>query len=142
MDVCSLRDKLFGRGVTEAAMILDPDGVREVELQHQMDWDDGRSFLGLTSLIGAEREDDSEKEKYSVAEHLQFDLEAVVHDHWLTSLTRDEVIALCRIMNRSQITTPPTFSVCQGMEYTAKQIVFDWNDIFPTMQITEQDICG
>lgn len=51
MDICELRDKLFGRGVTDAAIVLDAEGVREVEEQHQRDWDDGISYTGIAFLL-------------------------------------------------------------------------------------------
>ena len=50
MDICSLRDKLYGRGVTEAAMRLDADAVRELEQRYQKDWEDNKSYLGIALL--------------------------------------------------------------------------------------------
>jgi len=140
MDICELRNRLFGRGVTEAAITLDAEGVWEVEEQHQRDWDDGVSYAGSSLFTGNMREEDTEREAYAVAEHLQFDLETIIHDHWLSSLSRDEVIALCRTMNAAQITVPPVFTLCQGASYTADQIVFDWNEIFPIMPIAPEEI--
>lgn len=50
MDICALRDKLYGRGVTEAAMRLDADAVRELEQRYQKDWEANKSYLGIALL--------------------------------------------------------------------------------------------
>lgn len=138
MDICELRDKLFGRGVTEAAMKLDADSVRALEQRYQKEWEDGKSYLGIAAMSDTyvEQGPDQEREAEAIAEQLQLDLECVVHDHWLSSMKRGEVIALCKKLKQTQA----VYTLCQGAEYTAEQIAFDWNDIFPLDPILPKDI--
>ena len=140
MDICALRDKLYGRGVTEAAMRLDADAVRELEQRYQKDWEDNKSYLGIALLTDMfiEQGPDQEREAQAIAEQLQLDLKCFVHDNWLSQMTRSEVIALCRDL----ISRSATFTLCQGAEYTADQIAFDWNEIFPLMPILPEEIHG
>lgn len=74
MDIYALRDKLYGRGVTEAAMRLDADAVRELEQRYQKDWEDNKAYLGiaLTDMF-IEQGPDQEREAQAIAEQLQLD---------------------------------------------------------------------
>lgn len=138
MDICALRDKLFGRGVTEAAMRIDPESVRALEERYQEDFDNNKSYIGIGLLLEGNIDQgyDTEREAQAIAEQLQLDLECVVHDYWLSHLTRDEVISLCKELKR----TSKKFTLCQGAEYSADEIIFDWNDIFPIFPILEENI--
>lgn len=138
MYICDLRDELFGRGVTEAALLIDPEGVRALEERYQDDFDNNVSYLGFGLLMpeSVEQGWETEKEAAAIADQLQLDLECLVHDHWLSGLTRDEVISLCKDLKRGS----EKFILCQGAEYTADEIVFDWNDMFPIFPISPEDI--
>lgn len=138
MYICDLRDKLFGRGVTEAALKIDPDGVHALEERYQEDFDNNRSYLGINVFFPdcAEQSWETEKEAEAIADQLQLDLECLVHDHWLSSLTRDEVISLCKTLKKGS----GTYVLCQGAEYTSDQIAFDWSEIFPAFAIRPEEI--
>lgn len=138
MDICALRDELFGRGVTEAALKIDPEGVRTLEERYQENFDNNKSYLGINVFFPdcAEQGSDTEEEAQAIADQLQLDLECLVHDHWLSSLTRDEVISLCKKLKK----TSQTYILCQGAEYTADQIIFDWSEIFPAFAISPKEI--
>lgn len=138
MYICDLRDKLFGRGVTEAALQIDPNGVRELEERYQDDFDNNMSYLGINVFAPhlAEQGPDTEKEAQAIADQLQLDLECIVHDHWLSSLARGDVISLCKALKKDS----KTYVLCQGAEYTADQIAFDWSEIFPAFAINLEEI--
>lgn len=138
MYICDLRDQLFGRGVTEAAMQIDPEGVRALEERYQRDFDDNKSYLGLVMLYDGfvEQGPDTEAEAKAIADQLQLDLETIVHDHRLSELRWDEVIALCKSLKK----IGKKFVLCQGAEYTADEIAFDWNDMFPILPIQQEEI--
>ena len=113
-------------------------GVSALEEKYQEDFDNNKSYLGFGLIFDGDIEqgDDMEREAQAIAEQLQLDLECVVHDYWLSHLTRDEVISLCKELKK----TSKKFTLCQGAEYSADEIIFDWNDIFPIFPIFKEDI--
>lgn len=138
MYICDLQDQLFGRGMTEAAIQIDPKGVQRLEERYQQDFNDNKSYLGFAMLFDGfvEQGPDTKAEAKAIADQLQLDLETIVHDHWLSGLRRDKVIELCKSLKK----IGKKFVLCQGAEYTADEIAFDWNDMFPIFPIQQEEI--
>lgn len=119
-------------------MQIDPEGVQALEERCQQDFDNNKSYMGLALLYDGfvEQGPDTEEVAKATADQLQLDLETIVHDHWLSGLRRDELIALCKSLKKAG----KKFVLCQGAEYTADEIAFDWNDMLPIFPIRQEEI--
>lgn len=140
MNIHEVQLKNFGSDVHLTASTVAPEETSQLEARYQQLWDEGKYFSYQGMMFGGmmgKRTEDTPEEASACASQLQRDMEKLVEDAWLKSLSREEAVSLCNLLAKSGRLYPARIEICAGMRYDAEAIARNWSALHPD----EETIC-
>lgn len=122
--VCDRMDVVYTNSVKLTALIADEAAANAVIDRYEGLWNSGESF---TALFPAKRDGDTQEELDAAAKQLRNELRKVIEDHWMSSLSRDEVVSLCNLLLKTSRTARVQIVPDDDTSYGPYDIVRMWN---------------
>lgn len=133
MNIIDIMKARHGNQTLFAAKEADENEANRLVDCYQELWNRGDSFTCTNLSFGAKRAADTEEEANACADKLHRELQSVVRQSWINSLTRDEAVATCNVLIRFYSTNQICLTV-SGYAIDPFDLAREWSNSHPDQE--------